>query len=161
MRKFLLLGLVIFTGIIFVGRLFYLQVFQDESNSLENDNAIRKIYQHPKRGYIYDRNGKLLVANQPTYDVVVIPREVEALDTLMFCSLLDIDKAQFLKSFNRAKRYSPRLPSIFLAHLSKEDYAFLSIESNLECISWQLYCNNLSLSNGIFLLKLRSFYQSY
>ncbi len=126
MRKFLLLGLVIFTGIIFVGRLFYLQVFQDESNSLENDNAIRKIYQHPKRGYIYDRNGKLLVANQPTYDVVVVPREVEALDTLMFCSLLDIDKAQFLKSFNRAKRYSPRLPSIFLAHLSKEDYAFLS-----------------------------------
>ena len=126
MRKFLLLGLVIFTGIIFVGRLFYLQVFQDESNSLENDNAIRKIYQHPKRGYIYDRNGKLLVANQPTYDIVVIPREVEALDTLMFCSLLDIDKAQFLKSFNRAKRYSPRLPSIFLAHLSKEDYAFLS-----------------------------------
>lgn len=126
MRKFLFLGLVIFTGIIFVGRLFYLQVFQDESNSLENDNAIRKIYQHPKRGYIYDRNGKLLVANQPTYDVVVIPREVEALDTLMFCSLLDIDKAQFLKSFNRAKRYSPRLPSIFLAHLSKEDYAFLS-----------------------------------
>lgn len=126
MRKFLLLGLVIFTGIIFVGRLFYLQVFQDESNSLENDNAIRKIYQYPKRGYIYDRNGKLLVANQPTYDVVVIPREVEALDTLMFCSLLDIDKAQFLKSFNRAKRYSPRLPSIFLAHLSKEDYAFLS-----------------------------------
>ena len=126
MRKFLLLGLVIFTGIIFVGRLFYLQIFQDESNSLENDNAIRKIYQHPKRGYIYDRNGKLLVANQPTYDVVVIPREVEALDTLMFCSLLDIDKAQFLKSFNRAKRYSPRLPSIFLAHLSKEDYAFLS-----------------------------------
>ena len=85
MRKFLLLGLVIFTGIIFVGRLFYLQVFQDESNSLENDNAVRKIYQHPKRGYIYDRNGKLLVANQPTYDVVVVPREVEALDTLMFC----------------------------------------------------------------------------
>ncbi len=126
MRKFLLLGLVIFTGIIFVGRLFYLQVFQDESNSLENDNAIRKIYQHPKRGYIYDRNGKLLVANQPTYDVVVIPREVEALDTLMFCSLLDIDKAQFLKSFNRAKRYSPRLPSILLSNLSKEDYAFLS-----------------------------------
>lgn len=126
MRKFLLLGLVIFTGIIFVGRLFYLQVFQDESNSLENDNAVRKIYQHPKRGYIYDRNGKLLVANQPTYDVVVVPREVEALDTLMFCSLLNIDKTQFLKSFNRAKRYSPRLPSIFLAHLSKEDYAFLS-----------------------------------
>ena len=126
MRKFLLLGLVVFTGLIFIGRLFYLQVFQDESNSLEDDNAIRKIFQYPKRGYIYDRNGKLLVANQPTYDVVVVPREVEALDTLMFCSLLDIDKTKFLKAFNRAKRYSPRLPSIFLSHLSKEDYAFLS-----------------------------------
>lgn len=126
MRKFLLLGLVVFTGLIFIGRLFYLQVFQDESNSLEDDNAIRKIFQYPKRGYIYDRNEKLLVANQPTYDVVVVPREVEALDTLMFCSLLDIDKTKFLKAFNRAKRYSPRLPSIFLSHLSKEDYAFLS-----------------------------------
>ena len=126
MRKFLLLGLVVFTGLIFIGRLFYLQVFQDESNSLEDDNAIRKIFQYPKRGYIYDRNGKLLVANQPTYDVVVVPREVEALDTLMFCSLLDIDKTKFLKAFNRAKRYSPRLPSIFLSHLSKEDYAFFS-----------------------------------
>ncbi|MDA9575704.1 penicillin-binding protein 2 [Flavobacteriaceae bacterium] len=126
MRKFLLLGLVVFTGLIFIGRLFYLQVFQDESNSLEDDNAIRKIFQYPKRGYIYDRNGKLLVANQPTYDVVVVPREVEALDTLMFCSLLDIDKTKFLKAFNRAKRYSPRLPSIFLSKLSKEDYAFLS-----------------------------------
>ena len=126
MRKFLLLGLVILTGITFVGRLFYLQVYTDVSNSLENDNAIRKIYQYPKRGYIYDRNGKLLVANQPTYDVIVVPREVEALDTLMFCSLLNIDKAQFLKSYNRAKRYSPRLPSVFLSHLSKEDYAFLS-----------------------------------
>ena len=126
MRKVLLLGLVILTGITFVGRLFYLQVYADKSNSLENDNAIRKVYQYPKRGYIYDRSGKLLVANQPTYDVIVVPREVEALDTLMFCSLLNIDKAQFLKSYNRAKRYSPRLPSVFLSHLSKEDYAFLS-----------------------------------
>ena len=126
MRKVLLLGLVILTGITFVGRLFYLQLYQGQPNNIEDDNAIRKIYQYPKRGYIYDRNGKLLVANQPTYDVVVIPREVEALDTLLFCSLLNIDKTQFLKSYNRAKRYSPRLPSVFLSQLSKEDYAFLS-----------------------------------
>ena len=126
MRKLLLLSLVFITGAIFIGRLFYLQVYQDESDSLESDNAIRKVYQYPKRGYIYDRSGTLLVANQPTYDVVVVPREVEKLDTVLFCSLLDIDKSQFLKSYNRAKRYSPRLPSVFLSHLSKEDYAFLS-----------------------------------
>jgi penicillin-binding protein 2 len=93
---------------------------------LDNDNAIRKVYQYPKRGYIYDRNNKLLVANQPTYDIMVVPREVEPLDTLLFCNLLKIDKATFLKSLNRAKVYSPRLPSLFLSHVSKEDYAVLS-----------------------------------
>ena len=126
MRKYLLLILVISTGICLIGRLFFLQVLDSGTNTIENDNAIRKIYQYPKRGYIYDRGGKLLVANQPTYDVMVVPREVEPLDTLIFCDLLRIDKTEFLKSFNRAKRYSPRLPSLFLSHLSKEDYAFLS-----------------------------------
>ena len=126
MRKYLLLILVIGSGICLIGRLFFLQVLDSGANTLENDNAIRKIYQYPKRGYIYDRDDKLLVANQPTYDVMVIPREVEPLDTLTFCALLKIDKTEFLKSLNRAKRYSPRLPSLFLSHLSKEDYAFLS-----------------------------------
>ena len=126
MRKYLLILLVIGSGISFIGRLFFLQVWDSKINSLENDNAIRKIYQYPKRGYIYDRHDKLLVANQPTYDLMVIPREVGALDTLLFCNLLKIDKANFLKSFERAKRYSPRLPSLFLAHISKKDYAFLS-----------------------------------
>ena len=126
MRKYLLLILVVATGISFIGRLFFLQVMDIDKNTLENDNAIRKIYQYPKRGYIYDRHGTLLVANQPTYDVMVIPREVETLDTIMFCNLLKIDMAKFLKSLNRAKRYSPRLPSLFLSQLSKEDHAFLS-----------------------------------
>ncbi|MEC8133247.1 MAG: penicillin-binding protein 2, partial [Bacteroidota bacterium] len=126
MRKYLLILLVIGSGISFIGRLFFLQVWDSKINSLENDDAIRKIYQYPKRGYIYDRHDKLLVANQPTYDLMVVPREVGALDTLLFCNLLKIDKANFLKSFERAKRYSPRLPSLFLAHISKKDYAFLS-----------------------------------
>ena len=126
MRKYLLLILVIGSGICLIGRLFFLQVLDSGANTLENDNAIRKIYQYPMRGYIYDRSGKLLVANQPTYDVMVVPREVEPMDTLTFCDLLKINKTEFLKSFNRAKRYSPRLPSLFLSHLSKEDYAFLS-----------------------------------
>ena len=56
---------------------------------------------------------------------MIIPREVEPLDTLEFCDLLKIDKDNFIKSFKRAKNYSPRLPSPFLRQLSKEDYAFL------------------------------------
>lgn len=126
MRKILLFSIVILTGICFTGRLYYLQIHTANAFDIENDNAIRKVFHYPKRGYIYDRNDSLLVANQPSYDVMVIPREVEPLDTILFCDLLKIDKATFNKSYNRAKKYSPRLPSPFLRHLSKEDYAFLS-----------------------------------
>ena len=126
MRKLLLVSVVILVGITFIARLFYLQVYSSTSYNIYEDNAIRKVFNYPKRGYVYDRNGKLLVANQPSYDVMVIPREVQPLDTLEFCSLLKITKEDFIKTYNRAYRYSPRLPYVFLAHLSKEDYAVLS-----------------------------------
>ena len=125
MRQFLLFIFIIAVGILFLSRLFFLQIYDSNNYSLFEDNAIRKVYDYPKRGFVYDRNGNLLVANQPSYDVMVIPREVEPLDTLEFCSLLKIDKEQFIKKYNKAKRYSPRLPSVFVSHLSKEDYAVL------------------------------------
>ncbi len=126
MRKLLLFSIIIIVGITFITRLFYLQVYSSKDYNIYEDNAIRKVFYYPKRGYVYDRNGKLLVANQPSYDVMIIPREVEPLDTLEFTSLLKITKEGFKKSYNKAYHYSPRLPSVFLAHLSKEDYAFLS-----------------------------------
>lgn len=125
MRQFLLYLCIIGTGILFLVRLFYLQVWNESGHDLNTDNAIRKVYDYPKRGFVYDRNDILLVGNQPSYDVMVIPREVEPLDTLVFCELLKIDKARFIKSYQRAYRYSPRLPSVFISHLSKEDYAVL------------------------------------
>lgn len=125
MRQFLLFISIIAVGILFISRLFYLQVYNSSTHNLFEDNAIRKVYDYPKRGFVYDRNGELLVANQPSYDVMVIPREVESLDTLEFCSLLKIDKEKFIKTYNKARRYSPRLPSVFVSHLSKEDYAVL------------------------------------
>ena len=125
MRKLLLLFVLVSVSLIFIGRLFYLQVFNQEEYNLYDDNAIRKVYDYPKRGYIYDRNGKLLVANQPSYDVMVIPREVEPLDTLEFCNLLKIDKERFKELYRKAYVYSPRLPSVFVPQLSKSDYAVL------------------------------------
>ncbi|MCX7546638.1 penicillin-binding protein 2 [Xanthomarina sp. F1114] len=125
MRQFLLFIIIILVGLSFIGRLFYLQVYNSEEHSLYDDNAIRKVYDYPKRGFVYDRNGTLLVSNQPSYDVMVIPREVKPLDTLEFCTLLKIDKEQFKKIYKRAYHYSPRLPSVFVAQLSKEDYAVL------------------------------------
>ncbi len=125
MRKLLLLLSVIIVGIVFTGRLFYLQVYKATSTDLYADNAIRKVFDYPKRGFVYDRNGKLLVSNQPSYDVMVIPREVKPLDTLEFCSLLKITKQTFKDKYEKAYRYSPRLPYVFVSHLSKEDYAVL------------------------------------
>lgn len=125
MRKLLLLSTIIIVGLIFIARLFYLQVYNEKPYDIFEDNAIRKEYDYPKRGYVYDRNGTLLVANQPSYDVMVIPREVEPLDTLEFCSLLKITKEDFKKIYDKAYHYSPRLPSVFVPQLSKKDYAVL------------------------------------
>lgn len=125
-RVGLLSILIIAVGIIFIGRLFYLQIL---SNSYKlhplNNSAVKITYDYPERGYIYDRNGLLLVANQLSYDIMIIPREVKPLDTLEFCTLLKITKEDFLKKFKRAKRYSTRIPSTFVAQLSKSDYAYL------------------------------------
>ncbi|GAA3647787.1 penicillin-binding protein 2 [Flavivirga jejuensis] len=125
MRQLLLFISIIFVGLLFIARLFYLQIYTSTEHNLFEDNAIRKVFDYPKRGFVYDRNGTLLVANQPSYDVMIIPREVEPLDTLEFCSLLKIDKKKFIKTYNKARRHSPRLPSVFLSHMSKEDYAVL------------------------------------
>jgi len=118
--------LIIFISVVYTLRLFYLQIIPNSYNKPTfNNAAIKVIYDYPERGYIFDRNGILLVANQLSYDVMIIPREVTALDTLEFCELLKITKEDFIKKFDKAARYSTRIPSSFLAQLSKNDYAFL------------------------------------
>jgi penicillin-binding protein 2 len=123
MRKVLLPTIIFIATILLVIRLFYLQVIDNTLLAKSDNNAIKIKYDYPERGYIYDRNGKLLVANQPSYDIMVIPRDVKNLDTTEFCSLLKITKEDFLKKIAKAKVYSPRLPSVFLAQLNKKEYA--------------------------------------
>lgn len=125
MKKILLSSIIVIVGITFIGRLSYLQVFSFSPDQILDDSSIKAVYDYPERGYIYDRNGKLLVANQPAYDVMVIPREVKPLDTLEFCNMLGIDKETFLSKMHKARVYSPRLPSVLVPQLSKEDYARL------------------------------------
>lgn len=95
MRKILLPSLIIISACLLVIRLFYLQIIDDSFKLKSDNNAIKIKYDYPERGYIYDRHGKLLVANQPSYDIMVIPREIKNLDTLEFCQLLDITKEVF------------------------------------------------------------------
>jgi penicillin-binding protein 2 len=123
MRKVLLPSLIILATSLLVIRIFYLQIVDDTLKLKSENNAIKKKYEYPERGYIYDRKGKLLVANQASYDIMVIPREVKNTDTLEFCQLLNITKEDFIKKIEKAKIYSPRLPSVFLSQLNKSEFA--------------------------------------
>ncbi|MGO4905647.1 penicillin-binding protein 2 [Flavobacterium sp. W20_MBD1_R3] len=123
MRKALLPSLIIIATFLLIMRIFYLQIVDDTLKLQSENNAIKKKFEYPERGYIYDRKGKLLVANQASYDIMVIPRELKNTDTLEFCQLLDLSKEEFIKRIKKAKIYSPRLPSVFLSQLNKSEFA--------------------------------------
>lgn len=125
MRKALLPTIVIICTSLIVLRLFYLQVIDDSLKLKSDNNAIKIIYDYPERGYIYDRKGKLLVANQPSYDIMVTPRDIKNVDTVEFCKLINIPMEIFSKQLKKARKYSPRLPSVFLSQLNKAEYAAL------------------------------------
>jgi len=124
-RSFLLYFLFTLIGILFLGRLFQLQVVRGKDYNPVKNSAVKVKFDLPERGYIYDRNGELLVANQLSYDVTIVPNEVTPLDTIEFCSLLKISKENFIKRFKKAENYAPWLESVFLKQLAKEDFAFL------------------------------------
>ena len=124
-RSFLLYFLITLIGFLFVGRLFQLQVIKGSDYNPVKTSAVKVKFDMPERGYVYDRNGELLVANQLSYDVTIVPNEVTPLDTLEFCSLLKISKENFIKRFKKAENYAPWLESVFLKQLAKEDFAYL------------------------------------
>src|SRR5699024_5357346 len=96
------------------------------TDAIGKSSAIKVVYDYPQRGYVFDRSGELLVSNQPSYDVMVIPREVKDLDTLEFVNLLGISRESFDDIMKKAWVYSPRLPSVVLPQMNKAEYASLS-----------------------------------
>ncbi len=125
MRRILLYIIIITSGLIFLARLFYLQVLDDSFAGLSENNAIKVVYDYPQRGFIFDRNGELLVSNQPSYDVMVIPRNLKPFDTTEFCKILGLTEEQLVGRLDKAKIYSPRLPSVVIPQLTKSEYAYL------------------------------------
>lgn len=123
MRKLVLPIIVVLSCIAMLIKLFYLQIIDDSLKIKADNNAIKIAYDFPERGYIYDRNGKLLVANQPSYDIMVVPKDIKDLDTLQFCELLKIEKEYLVNRVKKARVYSPMLPSVFLAQLTKLEFA--------------------------------------
>ncbi|RRO17768.1 penicillin-binding protein 2 [Flavobacteriaceae bacterium 14752] len=125
MRRFFPYILIVFSALIFLIRLLYLQVFSDSYTDISENLAVKAEYDYPQRGYIYDRNGTLLAGNQPAYDVMLVPRDLKAFDTLEFAKLLNLEKNTLTKRIERAKRYSYYAPSLITAQLTKSEYAYL------------------------------------
>jgi len=124
-RRYVIAGIFITIFLTLLARLFYMQIVDDHYLIYAKKNAIRAFILYPARGYILDRNGKILVQNEPLYDISVIPKQVKPFDTLEFCKLIGIDKEEFDKRFLKALKYSPNTASPFDKQLSPQLYASL------------------------------------
>ena len=117
--------LTIAISAIFFIKLFGLQVLNKDYDKLSENNAIIEIEDYPERGFIYDRKGRILVSNQPAYDIMIIPENLSPFDTLSFCKITGIDKKELIINLESARKFSMRLPSVVVNQISKETYAKL------------------------------------
>lgn len=124
-RKFVFFTLFIIAGLAFIIKLFLLQVVQVQYKLSADNNVLRYVTQYPPRGVVFDRNGELMVYNEAAYDLLIVPKQVTAFDTLEFCRLLDITVEEVRQNIRKARNYSMFKPSIFLEQLSKEDFGYL------------------------------------
>jgi penicillin-binding protein 2 len=126
-RKIIIGGFFCLIVIIYICRLFYIQLVDDQYKFAAENNALRNMTEYPVRGYIFDRKGKLLVYNSPSYDLMIIPRETKGCDTLSLCEVLSITKKEYLRRLKKACQApnSPRKQSIFEKQMSPRTYAAL------------------------------------
>jgi len=122
-RKYVIQGIFITIALVIIARLFYLQIIDESYLLSANNNVLRKVIVYPARGVILDRNGEVLVQNEPVYDILVTPREVKNIDTLLLCNLLNIDKEEFDKRIKKARDHSPYRASTFEKLLDVKTFA--------------------------------------
>jgi penicillin-binding protein 2 len=125
-RKFIISGIFLLVGFIFIARLFFIQVIDETYKLSANNNVLRYMTEYPSRGLIYDRKGRLMVYNEAVYDLMMVHKQVKNLDTAEFCRLIGIPKQDFMKKIRKIKKtkdYSPVKPVIFEKQLSAETYA--------------------------------------
>lgn len=131
-RRYTVSAIAVAVVLIYVVRLFFLQIIDSSSNDKADSNALVRRTIYPSRGLIYDRNGELLVFNQPIYEVTMIVREMgRQFDTVAFCNALDISTQEFdtrmadIKNRKKNRGYSSYTPQVFMNQLKKEDIANL------------------------------------
>ncbi len=104
-------------------RLFFLQMISDEYKLAAENNIVQKITQYPYRGLIYDRNQELIAHNDPIFDLMVVPKEVEDKDSTKIIDLLDLEVGEYGQRLRSAQRFSYGLPSTFDKQISPELFA--------------------------------------
>lgn len=129
-RQYVIGGVAIFIVVVYILRLFTLQIMSDDYKKNADSNAFLKKIDYPSRGVITDRNGKLLVFNQPSYDVMIVINEAKnRLDTLEFCNALNITKEEFdkrmetIKDRSKNPGYSRFTQQLFMSQLSDKDFS--------------------------------------
>jgi penicillin-binding protein 2 len=122
-RKFIVAGIMLGIGAIFILRLFSIQITNKTYKQFATRNVLRKIITFPARGLIYDRNNNLMVYNKAAYDLMIIPREAKAFDTLELCRIVQLDRQDLRDAIKKAIQYSRYKPSIIAGQISPEIYA--------------------------------------
>ena len=125
-RKYVLGGIAVLIIAIYLVRLFTLQLTSDDFKRSADSNAFLKRIQFPARGAIRDRQGKLLVYNQPSYDIMVVKSEMDGLDTLDLCHSLGIDRKWFderMEAIRHQAGYSRYTQQLFMPQLSAEEFS--------------------------------------
>lgn len=132
-RKYVIGGIAVAIVITYIVRLFLLQIMSEDYRNSADSNAFQKRVEYPSRGVISDRNGKLLVYNQPAYDIMVVTNEAkDHIDTLELCRTLGITKEFFdermeaIKDRTKNPAYSRFTEQLFLSQLSEEEFAVFS-----------------------------------
>lgn len=118
-------SIILGTCLVFILRLFYLQVVDDSYKSSAENNSQRRVTQYPARGLILDRNRKEIVTNEAAYDLMVTPQLTKKFDTTELCQILGISREQVASNLRAARNYSRYKPSAFLNQLSAQTYASL------------------------------------
>lgn len=129
-RRYVIGGVAVAIVVVYIIRLFTLQLMSDDYKKNADSNAFLKKIEYPSRGIIKDRNGKLLVYNQPAYDIMVVMNEEKGrLDTMEFCQTLGITKEFFIKRMDEIKDrtknpgYSRFTQQLFMSQLSNEEFS--------------------------------------
>ena len=120
---------VLFISGLLVVKLFDLQIIKNSSSDFLDRASIQKVYEFPERGYIYDRNDKLIVSNEPYYDLMIIPSDVNLNDSVEVSKLLNIQVQTFNTKFNKSRIFSNVKPSVFMSGITKNEFA--SIQEKL------------------------------